>query len=280
MPGPGGAGPLTDAETPRPPAPGRSASGGGFDAGAHRRFASRVLAIFVVVFLALAWSPSYREDWLLENVLVFVLVPFFVATYRRLPLSRISYVSLLLFLVLHEIGSHYTYAEVPYDAAFQSVFGRSLDAAFGWERNHYDRLVHFLYGVLITYPTREIFLRVANARGFWAYLFPLLVVMSSSLLFELIEWAAALIFGGELGMAYLGTQGDVWDAHKDSALATLGSLIASVGIAALHASLDRDFTREWVESLRIKEPMPLGEVAVERLLQEDDPDAAPDERRD
>ena len=241
-----------------------------FDPDAHRRFATGVLAIFLVVFFALAWAPIYREDWLLENVLVFVLVPFFIVTFRRLPLSRISYVSLLLFLVLHEIGSHYTYAEVPYDAAFEAAFGRGLNDLVGWERNHYDRLVHFLYGVLITYPTREIFLRVANARGFWAYLFPLLVVMSSSLLFELIEWAAALVFGGELGMAYLGTQGDIWDSHKDSALATLGSLIASVAIAGIHAGLDRDFTREWVESLRVKDPMPLGEVAVERLMHESD----------
>ncbi|MCR9092908.1 MAG: DUF2238 domain-containing protein [bacterium] len=248
-----------------------------FDPDAHRRFATGVLAIFLVVFLALAWAPIYREDWLLENVLVFVLVPFFVVTFRRLPLSRISYVSLLLFLVLHEIGSHYTYAEVPYDAGFEAVFGRGLNDLVGWERNHYDRLVHFLYGVLITYPTREIFLRVANARGFWAYLFPLLVVMSSSLLFELIEWAAALVFGGELGMAYLGTQGDIWDSHKDSALATLGSLIASVAIAGIHAGLDRDFTREWVESLRVKDPMPLGEVAVERLRHEGDAPEATEE---
>lgn len=245
-----------------------------FDPDAHRRFATGVLAIFLVVFVALAWAPVYREDWLLENVLVFVLVPFFIISFRRLPLSRISYVSLLLFLVLHEIGAHYTYAEVPYDAAFEAVFGRGLNGMIGWERNHYDRLVHFLYGALITYPTREIFLRVANARGFWAYLFPLLVVMSSSLLFELIEWGAALVFGGDLGMAYLGTQGDVWDSHKDSALATLGSLIASVAIAGIHAGLDRDFTREWVESLRVKDPMPLGEVAVERMRHEGD---APEE---
>ena len=230
-----------------------------FDATAHRRFAVGVFAAFAVVFVALAWAPSYRDDWLLENVLVFLLVPFFVVTYRRLPLSRLSYLSILCFLVLHEVGSHYTYSEVPYDAAFEAAFGRSLDALLGWERNHYDRVVHFLYGVLITYPTREIFLRVANVRGLWGYLFPLLVVMSSSLLFEMIEWVAALIFGGELGMAYLGTQGDVWDSHKDSVLATAGSMVALLAIAATHAVFDRDFAREWVESLRVKQPLPLGE---------------------
>ena len=239
-----------------------------FDPVSHRRFATVVFAIFLVVFGALAWSPSYREDWLLENVLVIFLVPFFVATYRKLPLSKISYVCLLLFLFLHEVGSHYTYAEVPYDAFFESLFGWRVNDVFGWERNHFDRVVHFLYGVLITYPVREIFLRVANARGFWGYLFPLLVVMSTSLLFELIEWGAAIVFGGELGMAYLGTQGDIWDAHKDSGLATAGAILASIVVAAVHARLDRDFTREWVESLRVKQPTPLGEVAVERMWEE------------
>jgi putative membrane protein len=239
-----------------------------YDPFAHRRYATGMLAVFCVVFLALGWKPSYREDWLLENVLVFVLVPFFVITYRRLPLSKISYTALLLFFCLHEIGSHYTYAEVPYDAWIESLFGRGLNEALGWERNHFDRLVHFLYGVLITYPVREVFLRVANASGFWGYLFPLLVVMSSSLLFELIEWAAVGIFGGELGMAYLGTQGDIWDSHKDSALATLGSLFTSFVIAGVHSTVDRDFTREWVESLRVKQPDPMGEIAVEQMLDE------------
>ncbi len=241
-----------------------------YSAEGHRRYASTLLVLFGGVFLALGWAPVYREDWLLENMLVFVLLPFFVVTYRRLPLSKISYSTLFLFLCLHEVGSHYTYAEVPYDTWIEALVGTGLNETLGWERNHFDRLVHFLYGVLIVYPVREIFLRVANARGFWAYLFPMLVVMSTSLLFELIEWAAAILFGGDLGMAYLGTQGDIWDSHKDSALASLGALLASGTIAAVHASLDRDFTRDWVESLRVKHVDPMGEVAVERMMAERD----------
>lgn len=237
----------------------------GYDPAAHRRFAVGALAIFLLVFLALAWRPSYRADWLLENALVFLIVPFLVIGYERLPLSRLSYAALLLFLCLHEVGAHYTYAEVPYDRWCEALFGRTWNELVGWERNHFDRLVHFSYGVLVTYPVREVFLRVANARGFWGYLFPLLVVMSTSLLFELIEWGAAELFGGDLGMAYLGTQGDVWDSHKDSLLATTGSLLASIVIASVHAGLDRDFTREWNESLRVKHPVPMGEVAIERM---------------
>ena len=83
-----------------------------------------------------------------------------------------------------------------------------------------------------------------------------------------ILWGAAVVFGGELGMAYLGTQGDIWDAHKDSLLATGGALVATVVIAVVHASLDRDFGREWAQSLTVKNSEPLGEVAIGRYLNE------------
>lgn len=216
----------------------------------------------------LAWDPWYRADWMLENVLVVVALPVLVLTHRRLPLSKISYTCLFVFLCFHSVGSHYTYAEVPYDQWWQRVFGSSFNDAAGLQRNHYDRLVHFLYGLLIVYPVREVFLRVADAKGFWAYLLPLLVVMSSSLSYELLEWGAAMLFGGDLGMAYLGTQGDIWDAHKDSLLATAGAVVATAAIAAIHVSVDRDFHREWTRSLKVKHPEPLGEVAIERYLQE------------
>lgn len=234
----------------------------------HRRYALVLLAVYLLIWMALAWKPLYRADWLLENVLVALAVPTLVATYRRLPLSRFSYTMLFVFFCVHAVGSHYTYAEVPYDDWTRWLFGTSLGEAAGWDRNHYDRFVHLMYGLLVIYPVRELFLRVADARGFWGYLFPLLVVMSSSLAYEMLEWGAAVVFGGELGMAYLGTQGDVWDAHKDSLLATSGALAATLVIAAVHASLDRDFGRDWAQSLTVKNPEPLGEVAIERYLNE------------
>jgi len=235
-----------------------------------RRYPLILLTVFGLLFVAMGWAPSYRDAWLLENVLVFITVAMLVGTYRRLPLSNISYTCLFLFLALHEVGSHYTYSEVPYDEWARALFGQDLSGMFGLERNHFDRVVHLAYGVLITYPVREVFLRLANAAGFWGYLFPLLVVMSTSLLYELIEWGAAVIFGGDLGMAYLGTQGDIWDAHKDSLLATLGALFASVVIAIVHSTVDRDFAREWAESLTVKRPEPLGEVAIEQMIKERD----------
>ncbi|HSR72017.1 MAG TPA: DUF2238 domain-containing protein, partial [Kiloniellales bacterium] len=129
-----------------------------------------------------------------------------------------------------------------------------------------DRFVHFAYGLLLAYPIRELFLRVADARGFWGYFLPLDLTMSTSMLFELIEWAAAEVFGGDLGIAYLGTQGDVWDAHKDMALASLGALIAMTATLTVNARLQRDFAREWRDSLRLKRAAPLGEERLSRML--------------
>ena len=231
------------------------------------RFAAVTLAIFLLIWTALAISPSYRHDWLLENVLVFVGLPALLLIHRHLPLSRISYSLIFIFLCLHAVGAHYTYSEVPYDAWFESISGTTLNEVFGWDRNHFDRVVHFCWGLLLTYPVREIYIRVSNARGFWGYLFPFLVVISTSTIYELIEWFAAVTFGGELGVAYLGTQGDVWDAHKDTLLALTGSLVASIVTAAISASLNRDFAREWVDSLRVKRHEPLGEYEIERLLE-------------
>jgi putative membrane protein len=177
----------------------------------------------------------------------------------RFPLSRVSYTLIFLFLCLHEIGAHWTYSEVPYNEWTRSLFGTSLNEMLGLERNHFDRLVHFSYGLLLAYPIREVFMRVADVRGFWGYALPLDVAMSTSMIYELIEWGAAAGFGGELGAAYLGTQGDVWDAHKDMALASLGALVAMSATAFLNSRSKRDFADEWNESLRVKSAAPLSE---------------------
>jgi len=232
------------------------------------RFPLTLLAILAGFGIALGISPHHRADWLLENALAVAGVMVLVLTARVLPLSKISYGLIFVFLVLHEIGAHYTYSEVPYDAWFARLTGRGLNEVLGLERNHYDRLVHFSYGFLLAYPAREVFVRVADARGFWGYVLPLDVVMSTSMLYELIEWTVAEVSGSELGAAYLGSQGDQWDAQKDMALATLGAALSLMIAALVHRSLDRDFHREWVASLRVKHPEPLGEVAAERLMKD------------
>lgn len=231
----------------------------------HRSYLAVLGLLFAALWIALALEPRYRDDWALENALVAVFVVAIAASHRKLLLSRISYTLIFLFLCVHEVGAHYTYAEVPYDAWIQALTGRSLNQAMGWERNHFDRFAHFLYGLLMAYPLRELFLRVADARGFWGYFLPFDVTVSTSALFELVEWGAAEIFGGELGAAYLGTQGDPWDAHRDMALASGGALIAVLVTALINAYLQQDFAREWQQSLRVKARTPLGEDEIARL---------------
>lgn len=224
--------------------------------------------LFVLIWAVLAVAPLDRKDWLLENVLVFLIVPILLLTRRRFPLSRISYAAIFTFLCLHEVGAHYTYALVPYDAWFKGLTNHTLNELLGLERNHFDRLVHFSFGLLLAYPIREIFLRVANVRGVWGYYLPLDVTMATSMLYELVEWGAAELFGGELGVAYLGSQGDVWDAQKDMAMATLGAVVAMLLTAAINMALQRDFARELADSLRVKQQTPLGEEEIARMLRE------------
>ena len=202
---------------------------------ASKRTALGLLLAFIAIWGLLAIRPWYREDWLLENVIVFLAVPGLVLGYFRRPLSTVSYVMIFLFLALHEIGAHYTYAEVPYDSWWTFLTGHSFNASVGWERNHFDRLLHLLFGVLITYPLRELLIRTSSiqVKGGWSYVIPVLMVMSGSMCYEMIEWGAATVFGGDLGMAYLGTQGDVWDAHKDMACAILGAVSSMLLLAAI-----------------------------------------------
>lgn len=220
---------------------------------------TKLLVVFSVWWLFWAYQPSHFSDWLLENVLTAIFIVVLAITRNRFRFSNVSYFLIFVFLCLHTIGSHYTYAEVPYER-WTSVLGFSLNKLFGFERNQFDRLVHFLFGFLLCYPVRETFMRIVQAKGAWSYYLPVELVMSLSMLYELIEWLVAEVFGGELGMAYLGTQGDVWDAHKDMGLASLGAALGMAIVALINWRYHRDFSAELRDSLKIKDKTPLGEV--------------------
>jgi len=194
--------------------------------GLKRRIATRLPLVLLVAFsafwLAMAMAPRYRQDWLLENVLVFIAVPALILSYRKMMFSSVAYVCVFLFLVAHEVGAHYTYSEVPYEA-WLTRWHLPLPP---WQRNNFDRLVHFLYGLLMTPAAFELMARVAQPKGVWRWVLPVSFIMSHSLFYELVEWLAATVFGGNLGMAYLGTQGDPWDAQRDMLAATMGSVLA------------------------------------------------------
>jgi putative membrane protein len=195
------------------------------------RYVLALAVLFGLEWTALAIAPRSRQDWALEHVLTVALLAALILFRRRLRLSRTAYTALFLFLSLHTIGAHYTYSQVPYDDWARRLTGRSIAEVFGWERNHFDRFVHFAYGFLIAYPIRQILIRFAGVRGLWSYYLPLAVTSSTSVDYELIEWAAATVFGGDLGVTFLGTQGDVWDAQKDIALAALGALFSMILLA-------------------------------------------------
>jgi putative membrane protein len=176
-------------------------------------------------WLAMALAPLDRSTWLLENLLVFALWGLFLATQRRFVLSYVSHAAIIAFLVLHCVGSHYTYSEVPIGGWFRDVFGLS--------RNHFDRVVHFAFGLLLAYPVRELVLRRMHVHGRWSYALPALVIAAGSAAYEIIEWAAAGIANEDTGIAYVGAQGDIWDGQKDMLLAVLGG-VTGMGMTALY----------------------------------------------
>lgn len=190
------------------------------------RVPQTLLIALTAIWLILAIAPVSRSDWLLENLLVLISVPVLVVTRSRLRFSNTAYTCLFVFFVLHSIGAHYTYSLVPYDRWWTAITGESLNDLLSLERNHYDRLVHFLYGALMLPAAVELLDRYAPPRGVWRALLPVFFVMSHSVIYEMIEWLAAIIVAPDLGNAYLGTQGDGWDAQKDMALAAAGSVLA------------------------------------------------------
>jgi len=181
----------------------------------------KVLAIgYGLFWLAMAISPVYRDDWYLENILVVAAVVLIWKTYPKLKLSNASYTLIAVFMVFHTLGSHYTYAEVP--------LGDWIRDLLELDRNHYDRVIHFSFGLLMFWPMREIARDVVGTKAKWENLIGVLFIISMSALYEAMEWvvAAVLYPDADVAIAFLGTQGDVFDAQKDHSLAITGALIS------------------------------------------------------
>lgn len=179
----------------------------------------RVLASgYGLIWLATAITPEYRLSWLLENVLVLVTIWVLWRTYNRLPLSNMSYTLIAVFLALHTYGAYYTYAETPIGFWFADQFD--------FERNHYDRIIHFLSGIMLYWPMREVAQHSVHARPVWIDYIAGLFVVAMSGLYEAIEWLTAVIFAPDVALHFLGSQGDVFDAQKDHALVISGALIS------------------------------------------------------
>lgn len=218
-----------------------------------------LVIIFIIFWIWAAINPVYPHDWMLENYLVFIFVPLILIGGRYFELSNVSYTLITIFMILHVIGSHYTYAEVP--------FGDNLQNWLGADRNMYDRLVHFSFGFLLAYPMREAFIRITKVKGFWGYYLPLDLTLSFSALYELIEWLAAKNVDAAAGIAFLGAQGDIWDAQKDMGMAGLGALLAMIIIFVINIIYNRNWKKEMRQSFTInKNDEPLGEVKLKEWL--------------
>ena len=190
----------------------------------------------LLVWLGIFWivtalGPLDRRDWFLENLLVFTYAAVLILSYWKFTFSNLSYGLFTVFLSLHLVGAHYTYSEVP--------FGYWLQQALDLSRNHYDRIVHFAYGLLIAYPFREILLRAARVSIHWSYFLSVTAVLAFSAFFEILEAIVAIIVSPELGAKYLGTQGDEWDAQEDMLLAFLGAILAMLVTWLLHKKSER-----------------------------------------
>ena len=180
-----------------------------------------LLIAYIVLFFAL-WLSTLAgttdlNNWFMENTLVFLFLAILALSYRKFRFSDLSYTFIFVYLCLHVYGAKYTYAENP--------FGYWLKDQCHFERNHYDRIVHFSFGFMLGYPMRDFFLNRMKFPGWVGWVLPVEITLSFSCLYELIEWAVADILFTEQGAAYLGSQGDIWDAQKDMFMAFCGAVI-------------------------------------------------------
>lgn len=183
------------------------------------------ITVFTSIWISTLVGTTDMNNWLLENTLTFLFVLFLLFSYRKYKFSDLSYLLICVYLCLHVYGSKYTYAENP--------FGYWLKDVFQTDRNHYDRIVHFSFGFLLAYPMRELFLKWIGYPKLVSWILPIEITLSISAFYELIEWAVADVFFKAQGDAYLGTQGDIWDAQKDIFLAFSGAILATTIVSAV-----------------------------------------------
>ncbi|MCD9087795.1 DUF2238 domain-containing protein [Stenotrophomonas sp. SY1] len=181
-----------------------------------------VLAVFLITWI----KPLWPVEQALHSTLTVLGLAALWWVDRRWRLGAGAFIAICAFIVVHCIAARWLYSNVPYEQWFQALLGWSPNAAFGWERNHFDRLIHFLYGVCFTPALTQLVRHAWPAlRLGHAFTLAVMVIMCSSLAYEWFEWGIALLLSPDAAEAYNGQQGDMWDAHADMLLATLGSLL-------------------------------------------------------
>jgi len=184
----------------------------------NRYFPYGLAAAFSVFWVALAINPVMRDVWWAENLPIIGVFLLLLLTYRIFKFSNLAYGLMAVWMILHTIGGHYTFANVPFDF-FTDLFGH--------ERNHFDRLGHYSIG-FYAFPIAELLTRKRLAKPTVVYLFSLFAIMALAAGYEIIEWWYAAMAGGDAGIEFLGSQGDIWDAQKDMLADTLGAITALI----------------------------------------------------
>jgi putative membrane protein len=184
-----------------------------------------------VVIIVTGYRPEKVFDWWLENAAALTFIAILGTTYRRLPLSDLSYMLIFVYLSMHEWGAEYKYSDVP--------LGEWMKPWLGTTRNHYDRIMHFSYGLLLAYPMQEWFMRVVGVTSRWRYLLPVESTLAFSACYEMLEAFAASVLTPERGEEFVGMQGDIWDSQKDMFMAGVGAVTAMILIAAVRTVRDR-----------------------------------------
>lgn len=185
-------------------------------------FPAALALLFVAVAIWSGIGPADRAVWWAEVTPVFMVFAALVLTYPLFRFSNTAYLLMSLWLLMHTVGAHYTFANVPFEWG-----NRLLTPLLGPDRNHYDRLAHYIIG-FYSFPMAEWLLRRRLCGLKLALCFSLFFIMSVAAAYEIIEWLYAVIEGGNAGIEFLGSQGDIWDAQKDMLADTLGALTALV----------------------------------------------------
>ena len=192
----------------------------------NRSFLGVLLGLTGLVFIWSVIGAHDRFTWFLEVFPILIVLPLLAATYSRFPMSRLVYVLIAVHAVILMIGAHYTYAEMP-------LFNWIRDE-FHLARNYYDRLGHVAQGFIPAIAVREILLRASPLRpGKWLFFLVTCVALAGSACYELVEWWVAAASGSD-AVAFLATQGDVWDTQWDMFLALLGAIAAQLLLVRIH----------------------------------------------
>lgn len=189
---------------------------------------SIIVVALLVITVITCCDPLYPEEQFLQHIGTVLLMIPMVADIKKNIYNRGAFIGLALFTLLHIIGARYIYSYVPYDEAIHQLFGFSINELMGATRNHYDRLVHFSFGLLLLPLFCQLVQRRIKCSALVSLVIAWLLVQTGSMIYELFEWLLTIVMTSEAAENYNGQQGDMWDAQKDMALALLGSTITAL----------------------------------------------------